>query len=46
MYQNILLYTLKVKGLVAQSYLTLCNPIDCILLGSSVCGIFQARILE
>ena len=46
MYQNILLYTLKVKGLIAQSCLTLCNPIDCILLGSSVRGIFQARILE
>ena len=26
--------------------LTLCNPMDCILPGSSVHGIFQARILE
>ena len=26
--------------------LTLCNPVDCSLLGSSVHGIFQARILE
>ena len=29
-----------------QSYLTLCNPKDCSLPGSSVHGIFQARILE
>ena len=31
---------------VAQLYLTLCNPMDCSLPGSSVHGIFQARILE
>ena len=30
----------------AQSCLTLCNPIDCSLPGSSVLGISQARILE
>ena len=30
----------------AQLYLTLCNPRDCSLPGSSVHGIFQARILE
>ena len=30
----------------AQSHLTLCKPIDCSLPGSSVCGIFQAKILE
>ena len=30
----------------AQSHLTLCNPMDCSPLGSSVHGIFQARILE
>ena len=29
-----------------QSCLTLCNPLDCNPLGSSVRGIFQARILE
>ena len=29
-----------------QSHLTLHNSIDCSLSGSSVCGIFQARILE
>ena len=32
--------------LVAQSYLILCDPMDCSLPGSSVCGILQARILE
>ena len=31
---------------VAQSFLTLCDPMDCSLPGSSVHGIFQARILE
>ena len=31
---------------VAQSCLTVCDPMDCSLLGSSVHGIFQARILE
>ena len=33
-------------GAVAQLYLTLCNPMDYGLPGSSVHGIFQARILE
>ena len=32
--------------LVAQSYLTLCDSMDCNLLHSSVHGILQARILE
>ena len=36
----------NVKVLVAQSCLTLCDPMDCSLLGSSVQGILQARILE
>ena len=31
---------------VAQSCLTLCDPMNCILPGSSVHGILQARILE
>ena len=31
---------------VVQSCPTLCNPMDCSLPGSSVHGIFQARILE
>ena len=30
----------------AQSYLTLCDPMDCSCQGSSVPGIFHARILE
>ena len=34
------------KMLVAQSCLTLCDPMDCNPLGSSVHGILQARILE
>ena len=34
------------KVLVAQSCLTLCNPVDCSPPGSSVLGILQARILE
>ena len=34
------------KVLVAQSCLTLCNPMDCSLPGSSVLGILWARILE
>ena len=32
--------------LVAQPCLTLCDPMDCSPLVSSVCGILQARILE
>ena len=31
---------------VTQLCLTLCDPVDCSLLGSSVRGIFQARVLE
>ena len=31
---------------VAQSCPTLCDPMDCSLPGSSVHGIFQARVLE
>ena len=30
----------------AQSCLTLCDPMDCSLPGSSIHGIFQARVLE
>ena len=39
-------YSEKVKELVAQLYLTLCDPMDYIPPGSSVHGILQARILE
>ena len=38
------LYTMKVK--VAQLCPALCDPMDCSLPDSSVCGILQARILE
>ena len=31
--------------LVTQSHLTLCNPMNCSLVGSSVYGILQARVL-
>ena len=34
------------KALVAQSRLTLCDPMDCYPLDSSVYGVLQARILE
>ena len=36
----------SVLCLVAQSCLTLCDPMDCSLPGSSVFGILQAEILE
>ena len=36
----------EVNVLVAQSYPTLCDPMDCSPPGSSVHGILQARILE
>ena len=36
----------KSESEVAQSCLTLCDPMDCSLLGSSVHGVFQARVLE
>ena len=40
-----LLLKYSICVLVAQSCLTLCDPKDCRLRGSSVHGIFQARIL-
>ena len=36
----------EVKVLVAQSYPTLCDPMDCSLTGFSVHGILQAIILQ
>ena len=39
-------YYLLLPCLVTQSCLTLCNPLDCSLPGSSVHGILQTRILE
>ena len=35
-----------IEGEVAQSCLTLCDPVDCNLLGFSIHRILQARILE
>ena len=45
---HFLLQCMKVKSVseVAQSCLTLSNPMDCSPTGSSVYGIFQARVLE
>ena len=37
---------MKSDSEVAQSCPTLCDPMDCSLTGSSVHGIFQARVLE
>ena len=36
----------NVQSKVTQSCLTLCDPMDCSLPGSSICGIFQARVVE
>ena len=41
-----LLMKVKSESEVAQSCLTLSDPMDCSLPGSSVHGIFQARVLE
>ena len=45
---HFLLQCMKVKSesKVAQSYPTLSDPMDCSLPGSSIHGIFQARVLE
>ena len=37
---------MRVHAVLLQSCLTLWDPLDCSPLGSSVCGILQARILE
>ena len=39
-------FVIESESEVAQWCPTLCNPMDCSLLGSSVHGIFQARVLE
>ena len=36
----------KSESEVSQSWLTLSDPMDCSLPGSSIHGIFQARVLE
>jgi len=45
---HFLLQSMKVKSEseVAQSCPTLCDPMDCSLPGSSIHGIFQARVLD
>ena len=45
---HFLLQCMKVKSEseVAQSCSTLRDPMDCSLPGSSICGIFQARVLQ
>ena len=43
---HFLLQCMKVKSEVTQSCPTLSDPMDCSLPGSSVHGIFQARVLE
>ena len=45
---HFLLQRMKVKSEseVVQSCPTLCNPMDCSLPGSSIHGMFQARVLE
>ena len=46
-YSNWLMFeSLKVKVLVAQSHLTLCDPMDCSPAASSVHEMLQARVLE
>ena len=45
-FRSYLQYEKSWIGAVAQSWLTLCDPMDCSLPGSSVHGISQARILE
>ena len=37
---------MKVKVFTTQSYLTLCDSMDCSPPGSSIHGILQARVLE
>ena len=43
---HLLFQCMKVKSEVAQSSLTLSDPMDCSLPGSFVHGVFQARVLE
>ena len=47
MCDNFIVFYYEVKwNEFTQSCPTLCNPVDCSLPGSSICGIFQARILK
>ena len=40
------LHRIESESEVAQSWLTLCDPMDCSLPGSSLHGILNARVLE
>ena len=40
------IHKVKSESEVTQSCLTLCDAMDCSLPGSSIHGIFQARVLE
>ena len=44
--ETITTLSISYESEVAQSCSTLCNPVDCRPPGSSVHGIFQARVLE
>ena len=39
-------YAPNIVSKVPQSCLTLCNPMDCSLPGSSIHGVYHARVLE
>ena len=43
---TLIMYNVEGEGEVTQSCPTLCDPMDCSPPGSSVHGIFQARVLE
>ena len=43
---SLLIRNIEKESEVAQLYLTLCDPMDCSLPGSSVHGTFQVRMLE
>ena len=45
-YKSLITYLQYVQDKLLQSCLTLCDPMDCSPLGSSVHGILQARIME
>ena len=46
LYNRFLMMTILISVKVSQSFLTLCNPMDCNPPDSSVHGILQARMLE
>ena len=46
LFKRIANITIRLSFMHVQSCLTLCDPVDCSLPGSSIHGIFPARILE